>query len=302
MTTPSPQPSERSTTRKRLRPAGGYRRTGSFQSATLIYDATYWFCEKFLDPRSRTVDQMVQAARSGRQNIAEGSRAAATSSNTELRLLNVARASLEELLLDFEDYLFHRRLPQWAPGSKEALAVRAVGQQLGRDRADQADQADQADPQAARRALHARYAQWLEHADPAIRANAIICLIHQANYLLDQQISALEQAFIEDGGYSEQLATARLVRRSHRDPSDPSDPIPVVRGAASSWRCAPPRPASTPAASSGAAPPTPIAKERLSYEHTAYPRQRAVTSQTTPRLTKTSNLARLANHDHDQYA
>jgi four helix bundle suffix protein len=175
---------------------------------------------------------MVQAARSGRQNIAEGSRAAATSSNTELRLLNVARASLEELLLDFEDYLFHRHLPQWAPGSKEALAVRAVGQQVGRDRADQADQADQSDqsdPQAARCALHARYAQWLEHAEAAVRANAIICLIHQANYLLDQQISALEQAFIEEGGYSEQLATARLARRSRRDPTDPSDqsdPVP----------------------------------------------------------------------------
>jgi restriction system protein len=244
MTTPSPQPAERSVgsarsdrspTRKRLRPAGGYRSTGSFQTATLIYDATYWFCEKFLDPRSRTVDQMVQAARSGRQNIAEGSRFAATSSQTELRLLNTARSSLEELLLDFEDYLFHRHLPQWSPGSKEALAVRAVGQQLGRDRADQSDQSDQsdqADPQAARRALHARYAQWLEHAEAAVRANAIICLIHQANYLLDQQISALEQAFIEDGGYSEQLATARLARRSRpdrsdpSDQSDPSDPIP----------------------------------------------------------------------------
>jgi hypothetical protein len=114
--------------RKRLRPAGGYRKTASFQTATIIYDATYWFCEKFLDSRSRTVDQMVQAARSGRQNIAEGSRAAATSSHTELRLLNVARASLEELLLDFEDYLFHRLLPQWAPESAEALAVRGVGQ------------------------------------------------------------------------------------------------------------------------------------------------------------------------------
>lgn len=79
--------------RKRLRPAGGYRSTASFQTATLIYDATYWFCEKFLDSRSRTVDQMVQAARSGRQNIAEGSRAAATSSQTELRLLNVAGAA-----------------------------------------------------------------------------------------------------------------------------------------------------------------------------------------------------------------
>ena len=112
--------------RKKLRPSGGYRKTASFQAATLIYDSTYWFCEKFLDPRSRTVDQMVQAARSGRQNIAEGSRAAATSSQTELRLVNVARASLEELLLDYEDYLRHRRLPQWDAGGPEASEVRAV--------------------------------------------------------------------------------------------------------------------------------------------------------------------------------
>jgi len=236
MSTPQPQPSKGSArsagsvpspSRKRLRPAGGYRSTGSFQTATLIYDATYWFCEKFLDPRSRTVDQMVQAARSGRQNIAEGSRASAASSNTELRLLNVARASLEELLLDYEDFLFHRHLPQWSPESAEARAVRAVGQQLSRDRSDPSAPSD---PQAQRRAQHALYARWLEHADPATRANAIICLIHQANYLLDQQLAALEQAFIEDGGYSEQLATARLQRRTRpRDPSAPSaspDPIP----------------------------------------------------------------------------
>jgi four helix bundle suffix protein len=172
---------------------------------------------------------MVMAARSGRQNIAEGSRFAATSSQTELRLLNTARSSLEELLLDYEDFLFHRHLPQWSPESAEARAVRAVGQQLGRDRPDPSDQPDPSDPQAQRRAQHALYARWLEHADPATRANAIICLIHQANYLLDQQLTALEQAFIEEGGYSEQLATARLVRRSRRDPSDPSDqpdPIP----------------------------------------------------------------------------
>jgi len=89
----------------KLRPSGGYRDLRSFQAATIIYDATYWFCERYLEPRSRMSDQMVQAARSGRQNIAEGSRASATSSQTELRLMNVARASLEELLLDYEDFL-----------------------------------------------------------------------------------------------------------------------------------------------------------------------------------------------------
>jgi four helix bundle suffix protein len=204
--------------RQRLRPAGGYRATARFQTATLIYDATYWFCEKFLNARSRTVDQMVQAARSGRQNIAEGSRAAATSSKSELHLTNVARSSLEELLLDFEDYLRHRHLPQWAPDDPEALAVRAVAARK-RDQSDRSALSALSDQQ-----RYALYAPWLDHADPAVRANTILCLIHQANYLLDQQIAALERAFIQDGGYSEQLATARLQhRQSQRDQSAPSD-------------------------------------------------------------------------------
>lgn len=206
---------------KKLRPSGGYRDTCSFQTATLIYDATVWFCEKFMDSRSRTVDQMVQAARSGRQNIAEGSRASATSSQTELRLINVARASLEELLLDYEDFLRHRRLPQWAPDSAEALAVRRVPQQFRQEHPDLTDPSDLTDLTDHDR--QAIYARWLEHADPAVRANALICLIHQTNFLLDRQVSALEKAFVEGGGYSEQLATARLAHRSNTDRSDPSD-------------------------------------------------------------------------------
>jgi four helix bundle suffix protein len=202
---------------KKLRPSGGYRKTASFQTATLIYDATYWFCEKLLDPRSRTVDQMVQAARSGRQNIAEGSRASATSSQTELRLVNVARASLEELLLDYEDYLRHRRLPQWRPDGSEASEVRAVPRTFRKDPSDSSDLTDLSDQE-----RWALYSRWLDHADPAIRANATICLIHQANFLLDRQIAALEAAFVEDGGYSEQLATERL--RHRKDQSDRSDP------------------------------------------------------------------------------
>ena len=133
-------------------------------------------------------DQMVQAARSGRQNIAEGSRASATSSQTELRLLNVARASLEELLLDFEDFLRHRHLPQWAPDSPEAQAVRGVPRQFKKDRSDQSDPTGLTD-----QARWALYTPWLEHDDPAVRANAIICLINQANFLLDQQIASLEK-------------------------------------------------------------------------------------------------------------
>ena len=193
----------------KIRPSGGYRDTCSFQTATLIYDATVWFCEKFLDPRSRTVEQMVQAARSGRQNIAEGSRAAATSSQTELRLVNVARSSLEELLLDYEDFLRHRRLAQWAPDAPEAMEVRNVPRNFKKDSPDQSNLADLSDQE--RRAL---YARWLDHDDPAVRANALICLINQANYLLDQQITALEKQFVEDGGYSELLAAKRMKHRA----------------------------------------------------------------------------------------
>jgi restriction system protein len=206
---------------KKLRPSGGYRDTASFQTTTLIYDATVWFCEKFLDSRSRTVDQMVQAARSGRQNIAEGSRASATSSQTELRLVNVARASLEELLLDYEDFLRHRRLPQWAPNSPEASAIRSVPTRFREEQSDQAEPSSLTDLSDHQRAT--LYAQWLDHPDPAIRANALICLIHQANFLLDRQIAALEQAFVEEGGYSEQLATARLAHRRRKDQSNPPD-------------------------------------------------------------------------------
>jgi four helix bundle protein len=112
---------------KRIRPSGGYRQLRSFQAATVIYDATVSFCARFLDKRSRTVDQMVQAARSGRQNIAEGSRASAISTQTELRLVNVARASLDELLLDYEDFLRQRGLRQWEKDDPQARAVREVG-------------------------------------------------------------------------------------------------------------------------------------------------------------------------------
>ena len=113
--------------RRRLRPSGGYRQLRSFQVTTVIYDATVSFCDRFVEKRSRTLDQMVQAARSGRQNIAEGSRVAATSSQTELRLINVARASLDELLLDFEDFLRQRGKVQWRKDDPAARAVRAVG-------------------------------------------------------------------------------------------------------------------------------------------------------------------------------
>ena len=138
---------------RHLRPSGGYRQLHSFQVATVIYDATVSFCARFVDSRSRTRDQMVQAARSGRQNIAEGSRASATSSQTELRLVNVARASLDELLLDYEDYLRQNGHAQWAKDSPEAMAVRLVGKK----QSDRTDRSDPTDP----------YRPWLTHENPA---------------------------------------------------------------------------------------------------------------------------------------
>jgi four helix bundle suffix protein len=210
-----------------IRKSGGYRQLASFQSATLIYDATYWFCERFLDARSRTVDQMVQAARSGRQNIAEGSRASATSSQTELRLVNVARASMEELLLDYEDYLRHRHLQQWASDSPEASAVRNIPRRFKQDQSDRSVQTNLTDLSDAQR--WKLYAPWLDHDEPVVRANALICLIHQCNYLLDQQIIALEQQFVTEGGYSEQLAAARLAQRaSQKDRSDQTNPTDLI--------------------------------------------------------------------------
>jgi four helix bundle suffix protein len=194
--------------RKKLRPSGGYRQLRSFKTTTIIYDATVSFCNRFMDKRSRTVDQMVQAARSGRQNIAEGSRAGATSSKTETHLTNVARGSLDELLLDYEDFLRQRGLRQWGKDDSSAREVRAVGRKT-----DPTDRSD-----------GAAYGRWLEHKDPAVVANALICLIHQANYLLDQQIVALERQFVEGGGYSEQLAAARIAERERRrDSSDLTD-------------------------------------------------------------------------------
>ena len=151
---------------------------------------------------------MVQAARSGRQNIAEGSRASATSSQTELRLVNGARASLDELLLDYEDFLRQRRLRMWDKDDPEARSVRVIGH---------TEHGSDSIPMTV-------YAGWLEHRDPAVVANTILCPIHQTNYLLDQQIAALERDFVAEGGYTEQLAAARLAERRKQAAAPPSSP------------------------------------------------------------------------------
>jgi four helix bundle suffix protein len=178
----------------------------------IIYDGTVSFCDRFVGKRSRTHDQMVQAERSGRQNIAEGSRASATSSQTELRLVNVARASLDELLLDYEDFLRQRGLSAWEKDDPQAMEVRALG------RNNPAGQSDRTD-----RPVAEAYFRWLNHADPAVVANTLICLIHQANYLLDRQIAGLEKQFIQEGGYSERLHAARLEERRKQTLTNQSD-------------------------------------------------------------------------------
>jgi len=179
---------------------------------TIVYDATVCFCEHFIDSRSRTVDQMVQAARSGRQNIAEGCRASATSSQTELRLINVARASLDELLLDYEDFLRQHGYLLWGKDDPNSKAARNICSLLKTEREVSRDQMSVLDYQL--------YAQWLCVERPDIFANTVITLIHQANYLLDRLISSLEKQFVEDGGYTEQLACARLEHRKMNTGND----------------------------------------------------------------------------------
>jgi restriction system protein len=185
---------------------GGFRKLRSFQSAQLAYDGTVIFCDRFIDKRSRTHDQMVQAARSGVQNIAEGSLASATSKETEVKLTNVARASLGELLLDYEDFLRQRGLRQWAMDSPEAKEVRNLYL------SDKPDRSDKSDIYAFRTA-------------PAeVAANTLICLINQASSLLGKQIRQLEQDFLAHGGLRERMTRARLESRATMsDKSDLSD-------------------------------------------------------------------------------
>ena len=174
-------------------PHGGYRKLRSFQTAQIVYDATVIFCDRFVGRRSRTRDQMIQAARSGVQNIAEGSMASATSKKTELKLTNVARASLEELLLDYQDFLRQRGLQLWSKDSPEAMAVR------GKYRSDKSDKSD---PYSIRTA------------SSETAANTLICLINQATFLLRRQIQKLEKSFLSEGGFSERLYQARMKSRA----------------------------------------------------------------------------------------
>lgn len=177
-----------------LVPRGDYHTLLSFQKGEVVYDITFYFTHKFLGRGDRTIDQMNQAARSGKKNILEGSKAALTSLETELKLTNVARASLEELLDDYLDFLRVRHLRLWDKDSKEALYVRKLGRVVSQ--------------------TYVLYRQIVETRSPEVVANVAICLIHQTNYLLDHQLRHLEQAFLKDGGLRERMTRARLAARS----------------------------------------------------------------------------------------
>lgn len=183
-------------------PHGNYKTLLSYQKAEVIFDITHRFCQRFLSKGDRTVDQMIQAARSGKQNIAEGSAASGTSKETELKLTNVARASLEELLVDYQDYLRVRDHPQWPKNSKEALYVRNL---------DKRARAATGQPES-----YETYRSLIDSRPPETIANIALCLIHQANYLLDQQIRRLESDFLKEGGIRERMTNARIDARNCR--------------------------------------------------------------------------------------
>lgn len=178
-----------------LPPKGNYRKLIAFQKAQCIYDITYYFAHTHLQKGDRTIDQMVQAARSGRQNIAEGSAAAATSAETELKLINVARASLQELLLDYEDYLRVRNLTVWSPDSEKAKITRQV---------------------CSKHKDSAFYTEAIKLRTPETTANIAITLIHQTDVFLRKLLERLQADFVQGGGIREKMFKARVnYRNSH---------------------------------------------------------------------------------------
>jgi four helix bundle suffix protein len=174
-------------------PHGHYETLLSYRKAIVVYDITFRFCQRFLNRGDRTIDQMIQAARSGKLNIVEGSKASAMSKETELKLTNVARASLEELLEDFQDFLRVRDLGIWDKNSTEARFVRKLGTK----------------PDLSFETIR----EFCETRPAEVVANIALCLIHQANYLLDRQIRSLEKEFLKHGGIRERMTKARLQHR-----------------------------------------------------------------------------------------
>jgi four helix bundle suffix protein len=169
---------------------GGYRKLYSYQKAEIIYDGTVYFTKRFFNPFDRTVDQMVQAARSGKQNIAEGSMASATSKKTEIKLTNVAKASLEELLIDYEDFLRVKKLSLWESTHPLVKRLQEINKSIPTP-------------------TYETFKKAIEHENAEICANTMITLINFATYLLKRQLTKLENEFIENGGIYERMSTAR---------------------------------------------------------------------------------------------
>jgi four helix bundle suffix protein len=202
---------------------GGYRKLKSFQVAQLIYDMTVRFCDRYIAKRSRTNDQMVQAARSGVQNIAEGSQASGTSKKTELKLTNVARASLEELRLDYEDFLRQRGLPIWERDDprRQSLIDRrcATADEVAAWVQEEHDrgQSGQSGPRGQN--LSTPSTKSTQSTFPELAANAALVLLAVACSLLDRQLSAQAKAFETEGGFTERLYHVRSEKRSSRPSS-----------------------------------------------------------------------------------
>lgn len=188
---------EENTSEGFIPPHGGYRNLFSYQKAEIIYDGTVYFTNRFFNKYDRTVGQMVQAARSGKQNIAEASMASATSKETEIKLTNVARASLEELQIDYEDFLRTRKLPIWPKEHKLVNRLRELNKSTPKP-------------------TYATFQKAIEHESPEICANTMITLIKICTYLLNQQIKQLEVAFIKEGGLRERMTKARLDERNKK--------------------------------------------------------------------------------------
>ena len=210
---------------------GGYRKLKSFQVAQLAYDLTVRFCDRYVSPRSRTRDQMVQAARSGVQNIAEGSQASGTSKKTELKLTSVARASLEELRLDYEDFLRQRELPLLPPDHPALLRFKAkrcavlkdvqawVSEEIQRQKPDSHGQPQTAmDPSARPSSVSAPVRPCSSLSSSALAANAALSLLNLACHLLDRQLAAQAKEFTEQGGFTERLYRVRSGTRPFRTP------------------------------------------------------------------------------------
>lgn len=175
---------------------GGYKNLLSYQKSDIVYLGTVYFCDRFLSPRDRTRDQMIQAARSGKQNIVEGSMASGTSKEMEIKLTNVARASLEELLEDYKDFMQTNAIEVWPTDDSKVTRLRELNRIPN--------------------ATYETFRKGIENPDPAVCANVMFGLVKVTTYLLDQQIRSLEKAFLEEGGIGERMTQARLKARDRQ--------------------------------------------------------------------------------------